>query len=440
MVKLVCDECVPGGLNPDDGAKIAVMVQQAGADAIVANAGNRSTKFFTIPGQESPAAPLVKLARKIKSVVDIPVIAIGKIGDPKLAEFIISENKADFTAMARALVADPDLPLKARQGRYKDIRPCVYCLEDCADKGVEDIGRCCAVNPFAGLEYLITVKPAGKRKKVLVAGGGPAGIQTAILADQRGHDVTLWEKDQQLGGQARLMSMAPHKKEMEKVLDYLIHTLESGDTKVKFGQKADRAGILEFKPDTLILATGACPIIPGFPGINSKHVIAAREIYQTGKDLVDQILRVDGRTGSDDHQRNIIVVGGGDIGCETAEWLAGPEKKITIIELQDVLLNRMKKIPKDRLLRRLRLNRVHTLTRTRLTAIHNGYIEVIGVDGSEYKIDADIVVLALPSLPDKSLSESLKDRFSGIFRVGDAAAPSNLGNALRSAVKTALEI
>ena len=225
MVKLVCDEFVENGLVIHESVKIAQWVQKAGADAIVANAGNKQTKYRTIPPQDSHFAPLADLAAQIKSAVSIPVVAIGKINQPQVAEKIIEQGQADFVAMARALVADPDLPAKAKAGKLDEIRPCVACLEDCIGQGVEGIGRCCTVNPFAGHEHKWNIKPARKPKKVLVIGGGPCGLQSAIIASQRGHRVELWERSDQLGGLMRFAHLAPFKAEMAGIVNYLLTCL-----------------------------------------------------------------------------------------------------------------------------------------------------------------------------------------------------------------------
>ena len=424
MVKLVCDEFVQGGLTIDEGVRIAGFVEKAGADAIVANAGNKSTKHVTIPCHETSPGPLVEQSRQVKSKVGIPVVTIGKIGEPKMAEEIISNGKADFIAMARALVADPDLPVKASTGKMDDIRRCVYCLEDCADKGVPGIGRCCAVNPFAGLEHVMEVKPARVKKKILVAGGGPAGIQAALMADLMGHDVTLWEKEDRLGGLARLMHIAPYKKEMEHVLDYLNHSLKKSRVNVRLGQKADIKSMSAFKPDVVIIAIGSLSILPDLPGMDSSNAIAARYLYK----------------GIEVSGSRIVIVGGGDIGCETAEWIAGKGRQITIVELLPQILKNMKKIPRKRMMARLSQKGINILTETQMKSMDNEQVLLVGKGNKEFMVEADAVVLALPSSPDDSFIKEVKGKFKKVLTVGDAETPGNLGSALRSAAQAALTL
>jgi 2,4-dienoyl-CoA reductase-like NADH-dependent reductase (Old Yellow Enzyme family)/thioredoxin reductase len=423
LVKLVCNEFVPGGLDVDQAKIVAARVENAGADAIIANAGNKTTKYITIPPNESPPGPLIDLAAEMKSAVNIPVIAIGKINGPELAEDTIFRGKADFVGMARALVADPELPQKAAFGQVADIRHCNYCLQDCAEKGVPGIGRCCGVNPFAGNEYAWKVFPGQDRKKVLVVGGGPSGIQAAIIASRRGHDVELWEQGR-LGGQARLSSIAPFKEDTADILRYLKHVLDNSPIRIRTGSPAMASDILEQAPDVVIVATGSRPKVLSIPGADSERVTDVRSVYENRS--------VDGQ--------NIVIIGGGDIGCETADWLAGPERQVAVVEILPDVLHRMKKIPKQRLLARLSKKGVAIFTETRITAIENNRVLLQKTDGSAFELEADRVIFAIDVVPENRLVDDLKGRVKQVMAVGDAELPGNLGAALRSGTAAALNI
>jgi len=424
MVKLVCDEFMDGGLAIEETIKIAGWVEKAGADAIVANAGNKQTKYRTIPPQDSPLAPLANLAAQIKTVVNIPVVAIGKINRPDVAEDIISRGQADFVAMARALVADPDFPRKAESSMWDEIRPCIACLEDCAGKGVEGIGRCCTVNPFAGHEFAWKITPARKKKKILVIGGGPGGAQAALVASQRGHAVELWEQSEQIGGQIQFAHLAPFKQEMAGILTYLINCLNKSPVKIRIGQPADRSKIAALKPDVVIVATGSRPGLPPIPGIDADFVVQARDLYLTGPPAGDRI----------------VIIGGGDIGCETADWLAGANKQISVVDIAPAVLARMQSIPKERLLKRLSENGVRLYEETRVISIEEKKVRLEKKDDSEFTLEADLVVIGINAQSEDSLIDTLQSKVKEVLAVGDAAAPGNLGAALRNATEVALKI
>lgn len=424
MVKLTCDEFVPGGLTIENGAAIALRAEQAGCDAIIANAGNKSTKHVTIPGHDASPGSLTDVAARIKAAVSIPVIAIGKINTPALAEEIISSRKADFVAMARALVADPDLPSKALSGDIAGIRGCVYCLEDCTEKGVPGWGRACTVNPFAGREYLWAVVPAAVRKKVLVIGGGPAGMQAAIVAAKRGHDVELWERGAELGGQLRLANKALFKDEMAEALRYLKDSVKRSGTQIKLVHEGAVQSIIDSHSDTVVLATGSIPNRPPIPGIESGMVIDAREFYEKGASLGERVL----------------VVGGGDIGCETADLIACPGREVTIVEVLPEIIPKSKKIPRERLIERLKEKGVRIFVGTRVIEIKGAVVSLEDRDRKEFLAEADNIILAAGAQPDRTLFEQLKGKVKELVQVGEAEMPGNLGSALRSATEAALKI
>lgn len=424
MVKLVCEEYDKAGFSIEDAVATARSIESAGADAVVASAGNKKTRWRTIPTSESIPGPLVPLAAKLKTVISIPIIAIGKINEPKLAEEILEHNKADFVAMARGLVADPDLPHKAASGVAEKIRRCLYCLEDCADKGVPGIGRCCTVNPFSGNESIWKIEPSGAEKNVLVIGGGPAGIQAALIASKRGHRVELWEQCEQLGGQLKIAHLAPFKENILRFLRHQEQSLKESNVSVKLGYTARVETILEHHPDIVILATGSRSYQPDLPGKNSENVVDARELYDKPME-----------TG-----RNIVVLGGGEIGCETAEWVHGPGKKITIVEIASEILNNMKKIPRERLLYRLKQKDISILTETRIRAIETDRVLLRKTDKDEYWLPADQIIVSIGSKPEYSLYSGLKDDVDTVLIIGDAHSPGNLGTALRAATETALNL
>lgn len=424
MVKLVCDEFVAGGLQAEEGKAIACLAERAGADAIVVNAGNKTTKFMTIPSHESRPGPLVDLASEIKAAVGIPVVAIGKINRPDLADDIIGRRKADIVAMVRALVADPDLPNKAASGKANNIRGCVCCLEDCVEKGVPGIGRCCTVNPFAGHEHDWKVTPATEKKRVLVVGGGPSGMQAAIVASQRGHDVELWERSDALGGQTKLASLAPFKGEMAEALRYLKHALEKSSARVKLKKQAGMSDILSYGPDAVIVATGSKAGCLNVSGADSDAVMDVRSVYEK----------------PDTVGRNVVIIGGGETGCETAEWLAELGRQVTVVEMLPEILVKMKKIPRGRLLSRLAEKGIDILTKARATSIETDKVCVIKENGEACMPPADTVIMAVQPISDNALYKALHGKVREAIAIGDAASTGTIGSALRSATEVALQI
>jgi pyruvate/2-oxoglutarate dehydrogenase complex dihydrolipoamide dehydrogenase (E3) component len=250
-------------------------------------------------------------------------------------------------------------------------------------------------------------------------------MQAAIIADQRGHDVELWEQDNELGGQIRLAHLAPYKDEMAEVLRYLRHRLAAaGTVTVRLSHQATAAAVVAHEPDFVVVACGSVAACPPIPGLDGTEVFDAREIYVRRPSL----------------GRQLVIIGGGDLGCETADWLAAPDREVTVVEILADVLRRMKKIPRQRLLARLAAKDVTILTETRVDSVVPGAVHIINKDGKNRTLAADNVILAVGAESEKQLQMQLRGMVAQVLAVGDADIPGNLGAALRSGTERALAI
>ena len=424
QIKFVTDELVSGGFGLDEAKQMAGALEAAGADSILVNVGNKKTKKQTVPPHSLPPGVSVSYAAALKSAVKIPVIAMGKINSPVLAEEILSSGRADMVAMTRALIADPDLPNKAAAGRPEDIRGCIYCLDDCADKGVSGLGRACVNNPLAGLEYEIKIEPAGQVRQVWVIGGGPAGMQAALTAAGRGHRVKLFEATSVLGGQFLLAPLAPFKAEVAEVLRWLEVQIAKSSVEVELNHHIDADEILMAKPDVVIIAVGSEPKRPPLPGVDAPNVYSVKDYLARGV-----------KPG-----RDIVVIGGGDAGCELAERAADEGSRVTILEVAAEILMNTKSVPRADMLSRLGAKNVAILTAAAAAAIQPGEVLAIDKDGRQIRLPADTVVYSVGNSPVRGLYHDLQGKISEVFLVGDAEEPGNVGHALRTALRVAASL
>jgi len=423
MMRISGDEFVEGGLTLEDNKFIAKRLADAGIDCIDVTMGIVESYYKSMPPMAIPRGAYIYLAEGIKKVINIPVIAVGRINDPLLAEKILEEEKADLVAMGRALLADPELPNKARRGKLKDIRPCVACNRCVMDLN-GNIRVRCAVNYFLGREEENNLQLTKKTKRLLVVGGGPAGMTAATIAALRGHKVLLYEKKSQLGGQLLLASVPPYKEELNELLSYLLTQIQKSGVQIMLEKEFVSDFLEKIKPDIVIMATGASQIIPKIPGIDRSNVVYAWDI-----------LRGEVKTGD-----RVVVVGGGMIGCETAEYLMEKGKDLTIVEMLPEIGLDMEPFSKIFILERFQKNKVKIFTSTKVEKINEDTVEAIDKNWNRYILNFDTVVIAVGSKPNHDVHRDLRVDIEEIYKIGDCRKPQRILEAIHEATHLALRI
>jgi 2,4-dienoyl-CoA reductase-like NADH-dependent reductase (Old Yellow Enzyme family)/thioredoxin reductase len=428
--RISADEMTPGGPPVEEQLEFAKLIQDK-IDLIHVSVANLYVPA-TLPMMNQPTyfprGLNLKYARLFKQALKIPVATIGSY-NLDLAEAIIGQNEADIVAMARTMLADPDCVKKAAGGQRDQIRPCIRC-NNCINRSHElFLSTRCSVNPVIGWEDEVFTYPLpARKKKVIVIGGGPGGMQAARTAAQRGHTVLLWEKEPRLGGTLHMAAAAPFKADMRKYLEWSISsTLGAEGLKVELSHPATRAGITAEKPDVLIIAVGSRPIIPRLPGIGQPNVAWAGEV-ELGRTPVGH---------------SVLVVGAGLTGSETALHLAQEGKQVTLIDMLplDKIESGASVINMLTLRNMLRDLKVETRTGLQLEAVTADGAQVLDRDSNRIEIKCDTLVLALGVEPRSSLVDEFRGLAPEVYVVGDCHQPrGNLLNAVAQGFWAAMEI
>ena len=422
LCRLSADEYVDGGLKIDVSKEIAKALERNGANALHISACVPASGYLNHPPYYAEEGVFVHLAQGVKSVVGIPIITVGRIRTPELANRILEEKKADLISMGRALIADPELPAKALQGKPEEIIPCISC-----NRCIQNIRKgalACAVNPETGREGIFKVKKADRPKKIWIIGGGPAGMKTAEIASFRGHQVTLYEKREKLGGRFLLAAIPPKKQILNDFIDQLERQLQKLPVKVAIGKPFTLASLRRGKPDAVIVATGAKPFLPPIDGIREAKTIS-----------VDDAL-----SGSASLGKKVLVIGGGGIGAEVADYLSEKGKEVTLVEMREGIALDLVGHLQYFLNKRLREKGVRILTSTKATRFEKQEVWVEDPQGTKKLEGFDSIVIALGSTPNDELVESLKGKVSEVYTVGDASKPREMMEALVEGEEIALKI
>ncbi len=434
IVRISGDEMTPGGRDLLETEFIAPILVEAGADALHVTGGSfPETSWWVMPPAGTPFGLNVAAASAVKKSVDVPVIVAGRIKDPLLAEHVITTGKADLVAMGRSLLADPELPSKTAAGRLDDIAPCIGCNLGCVG-GARTYGTLtCLVNPTVCREKEMILSQAKKSKKVMVAGGGPGGLYAAWIACQRGHHVTLFEKSAKLGGQFNLAAVPPLKQENILIIQYLSNQVEKAGCKLELNVEVTPTLVRDFDPDVVIIATGGRPLIPhDIPGVEKENVVTAHDIL-SGKVTLST--------------SNVLIIGGGMVGCEVADFLAEPEDNaivgpisVTIVEMSASIAEKMQSEPRYLLLQNLRRKGVNWITHAQVKEIIDNGILFVRKGQEEAVHGMEYIVLAMGTSPADDLSHELESEVPELYVIGDAKEPRTALAAIAEASEVARKI
>lgn len=419
--RLNVEEQMAGGHTIEDSREVVQILEKAGVGMINVYTGWHESPVPTVQAS-LPKGAFVHLAEKVKGWVNIPVIAANRINDPVIAEKVLAEGKADLIGMARALLADPELPNKAREGKVDEIVPCLACsnclteiLTTYKDWG-KPVATFCSVNPVAGKEAEYIIEPAKQTKTVFVIGGGPGGMEAARTAAARGHKVTLYDRGSELGGRLLIASIPPYKDEIASLVKSLsIRTVRAG-VEIRLKCDAGPETIAEGKPDVLILAAGATSRVPDIPGVHRHNVVSADDVL----------------TGVRAVRGNVLVVGGGMVGCETAEFLIERVRgvtQVTVLEMLPRMADNVSPTYRPFFLARLKKAGIKMETNTTVQEITEEGVKVRRGDVAGF-IRGDAVVLAVGFTANQPFNEKIKEKVPEVYAIGDCVQPRMIKEAM----------
>ncbi|HHX87330.1 MAG TPA: FAD-dependent oxidoreductase [Firmicutes bacterium] len=421
------EERVIGGRDLEESLAVSRLVEEAGVDVLNVSVGAYGSMEYIFATPELPPGHSLSLAAEVKTAVKIPVIAVGRFNEAVLAESAVQMGKADLIAWGRQSLADPELPNKVAAGNLEDITPCIACNQGCVGYmfDPDKLLVSCLVNPFCGREVEMKIEPAHRKKKVVVVGAGPGGLEVSWVAAARGHQVVLYEKEPAAGGQWRIGAIPPAKQTIATAINYYLRMCQKHGVKLNLGTEASVEKILAEKPDTVILATGGEADIPLLKGIDDHpRVVVAAEVLE-GKAPVGH---------------RVLIIGGGLVGCETADFLGEQGHEITIIEMLPEIARDVQDVVRFFLLNRLKKYGVQVETETRAReCTENGIIAE--KRGQELRLEGyDHIILATGIKPVRRLEDKLQGKVAELYIIGDASLPRKAIDAIEEGAFLAVKL
>jgi len=428
IFRLVAEEFEEGGITVEYAKEVAKKLEAAGVDAFDVTGGNYDTADHIIPPvYYDKQGYFFNQASEIKKVVNVPVISGGMIIDPIIADSAINDGAIDLVFIGRQLIADPEWPNKVREGKEEDIKPCIAC-EECIERIFFQEPVNCSVNPLKGFEYKYLseedIPKAKEKKKVVIVGGGLAGLEAARIAKTRGHEVVLFEESNELGGVLKLVLEEKTKLRIKKLIDWYKSTMKKLDITIKINEKVLPETIKKEAPDVVILATGSDPLIPKIPGVENANL--AEDIH-SGK----------AKTGN-----SVVIIGGGLVGCELALNLAAEGKKVTVVEALPQVATGEPTLSRMGIINLLTKAKINILTNAPVIEVYKDGVDITDSLGRRTKLNADTVILSVGrrSRIDKDLIESSKSIAKEVYVIGDAKQPRRIIDAIKEGFWTAINI
>ena len=416
-----------GGIDEADAVQFAQWLVEDGVDMFhVAQANHTGNMADTIPPMGvQPYGFFVKIAGDIKKAVNVPVSAVGRIVDAEMAARVIESGMADMVAMGRPLLADPDWGTKIAAGKACDIRRCISCNKGCTDAIQNRQFLSCVLNAENGYENTRSIQPAAQKKKIAVLGGGPAGLEAARVAALRGHDVTLFEKTTTLGGQLNIACVPPRKEEMRRAAQDLIHAVCNAGVHLCMGQTRTAEQLKDAGFEAVINAVGAHSAAPRIPGIDSVNVADAWKVL----------------AGEQQVYGTVAVIGGGMVGCETAEYLAARGCKVSVIEMMDKIAAGESTTILPTLLENYKTYGVEQYPSHKVKEFRMDAVVCENKDGAEVTIPCDYIVLAMGARSNEFDAAALEAASIPVYSIGDAAGKAaDISNAIRTGYDTACQL